>query len=476
MDSPFKRIDSKPNQSKMLKINKIEYNREIEPIKINKNNEQNSRNNNINHININEYSSERNFQGYDMNLLSPSEKRGFIHINNQKSSKIQLNPISNGRIFNPKNNILRVDRKIIDNKEKKNNDLINSISSNNSNNIILKNNIKRWDSIPKFLKQIVIYYSFINNLITELLLNEKTSEKEFYFFSMKWISSWKKFSRYKKFEEFFTMNEITDKEEFIQFYNTKNNSNILLGIINKNRVEIKNSLKRNPHTIDIDSIENEESTDNIINYEKNKKDKYKFEDFYIIDSKSFEEFNSTFSNDNRDFRKSYKGKIGNGKIIFNLKNYILLIFLGTDFKLKKCILSFRENKRKNEEYHKFEKQSIKEISKIIKIYEEEKEKKHKFFWNKENKKVLCITDMTFINKKDIRNKNIENENNKENEVIEIGKRNNRILSSGSNLFRNRNNNYDRDNEQENEKENKEYKAPEKIMNEKDEGYDMLFGS
>jgi len=168
--------------------------------------------------------------------------------------------------------------------------------------------------------EIKAYRFFINHLMTLMLVNNGVEQQEFYFIRKSWIKSWAKYTSYDKIRNLLIQKEINNEIDFHKIILDHKNEINFEGFIEKDK----------PGPIRF--------------FEINKLNTNIKENFYIFDSKILKQFIDLYEyEDNfKEGKEAFalKGEIGKGRIIFDVKEYTLIMFLNKDWKIKQTMVIF----------------------------------------------------------------------------------------------------------------------------------------
>ena len=207
-------------------------------------------------------------------------------------------------------NILKDD----ENKNKENGLYEDEQKENGINNKLIGYNSKQK------IKELKLYRFFINSLYDLMMINDSVEKKEFYFIKKSWIRSWYKYTCYEQIRPLLIKNEINNELDFQKVIIDHNKEINFEGFIEK----IK------PEPIQFFEINNLNT-----NIKEN---------FYIFDSKILKKFIEIYNIDNSmgDNKEpfSLEGEIGKGRIIFDVKEYILIMVLNKNWEIKQIMIVF----------------------------------------------------------------------------------------------------------------------------------------
>ena len=170
------------------------------------------------------------------------------------------------------------------------------------------------------IRELKTYRFFINSLYSLMMINDSVEKKEFYFIKKSWIKSWYKYTCYEQIRPLLIKNEINNELDFHKII-----------IDHKKEINFEGFVEKvKPETIQFFEI-------NTLN--TNIK-----ENFYIFDSKILKKFIEIYNIDNNiyDNKESFslEGEIGKGRIIFDVKEYILIMILNRNWEIKQIMIIF----------------------------------------------------------------------------------------------------------------------------------------
>ena len=208
--------------------------------------------------------------------------------------------------------------------------------SETSGNIVNENKENHENIITKLgyhtqekIEELKCYRFFTNKLYSKMLKNDTVIDEEFYFIKKAWIKSWYKYTNYEELRILLRENEINNELDFQK-----------LIMDHKNETEFKGFIeKEKPDKIEFFEINNVNTN---IRY-----------NFYIFDKKillKLKEFYDTIYD--IEEKKSFiclNGEVGKGRIIFDVKEYVLIMYLNKDYIIKQTIIIFS----KQEDHNKF---------------------------------------------------------------------------------------------------------------------------
>ena len=164
------------------------------------------------------------------------------------------------------------------------------------------------------------YRFYINHLINTMLINNGFKRKEFYFIKKSWMKSWYKYTGYEQIGPLLMKNEINNDIDFHKIILDHKKEINFEGFIEKTK----------PGPLKFFEI-NQLNT--------NIKD-----NFYIFDSKILRQFVEIYEYD-EDMKGgkelfALKGEIGKGRIVFDVKEYTLIMFLNKDREIRQIMVIF----------------------------------------------------------------------------------------------------------------------------------------
>ena len=164
------------------------------------------------------------------------------------------------------------------------------------------------------------YRFFLNHLITSMLVNNGIEKQDFYFIRKSWIQSWAKYTGYEHVKPLLIKNEINNEIDFHKIILDHKRELNFEGFIEKNK----------PGPIRF--------------FEINKLNTNIKENFYIFDSKILKQFIDIyeFEDINNAGKEAFvlKGEVGKGRIIFDVKEYTLMMFLNKNWEIKQIMVIF----------------------------------------------------------------------------------------------------------------------------------------
>lgn len=289
--------------------------------------------------------------------------------------------------------------------------MLNDKTKNNDDENIneINNKLSGYNTHQKIL-ELKAYRFFINNLFSLMMINNGVELKEFYFIKKSWIRSWYKYTCYEKIRPLLIKNEIN------------------------NEIDFQKAILDHKKELNFEGFIEKEKPEPIQFFEINSLNTNIKENFYIFDSKILKKFIEIYDISNNNENKepfSLKGEIGKGRIIFDVKEYILIMVLNKNWEIKQIMVIFG----KESEHKQFVKNIhgralsyiIQELKKIVEkkkminyqkdeifVYDARDFIKYEFLNNnknfKENKKEN--SDNNKNDKSDLNNKNENINNNK----------------------------------------------------------------
>ena len=247
------------------------------------------------------------------------------------------------------------------------------------------------------------YRFYINHLINTMLINNGFKRKEFYFIKKSWMKSWYKYTGYEQIGPLLMKNEINNDIDFHKIILDHKKEINFEGFIEKTK----------PGPLKFFEI-NQLNT--------NIKD-----NFYIFDSKILRQFVEIYEYD-EDMKGgkevfALKGEIGKGRIIFDVKEYTLIMFLNKDREIRQIMVIFGTEAEHKHFVNSIKGRALTFISQELKKIMQKKKmityKKDEIFvydnrdfvkYEYENNKDLFINNKS-INKENKENEHKENLNN-----------------------------------------------------------------
>ena len=247
------------------------------------------------------------------------------------------------------------------------------------------------------------YRFYINHLINTMLINNGFKRKEFYFIKKSWMKSWYKYTGYEQIGPLLMKNEINNDIDFHKIILDHKKEINFEGFIEKTK----------PGPLKFFEI-NQLNT--------NIKD-----NFYIFDSKILRQFVEIYEYD-EDMKGgkevfALKGEIGKGRIVFDVKEYTLIMFLNKDREIRQIMVIFGTEAEHKHFVNSIKGRALTFISQELKKIMQKKKmityKKDEIFvydnrdfvkYEYENNKDLFINNKS-INKENKENEHKENLNN-----------------------------------------------------------------
>jgi len=239
------------------------------------------------------------------------------------------------------------------------------------------------------------YRFFINHLLNLMLINNGVEKQEFYFIRKSWIKSWAKYTSYIQIRPLLIKNEINNEIDFQKLILDHKKELNFEGFVEKDK----------PGPIKF--------------FEINKFNTNIKENFYIFDAKILKQFIDIYEyEDNKNTGKEMfclKGEIGKGRIIFDVKEYTLIMFLNKDWVIKQIMVIFG-----TEAEHKHFIKSISGRALTFICKELKKITQKKKMIKKKKDEIFVYDDRDFIKYEYANNSNLKREttkskDNKENE-------------------------------------------------------------
>lgn len=179
------------------------------------------------------------------------------------------------------------------------------------------------------IKEIKNYHFFINSLFKRIYKPDGVNTELFYFIKKSWIKSWEKYTCYNIIKPLLIEKEINNDIDFHKVI-----------FDHKSEIHFQGFLeKEKPNKVDFFKI-------NYIGTNVQ-------ENFYIFDKKIFDFFKNIYGSsldiENEFFSNliTLEGEIGKGRIVFDVKEYIIIMFINKDKNIKHICVMFQ-----NEEDHK----------------------------------------------------------------------------------------------------------------------------
>ena len=190
-------------------------------------------------------------------------------------------------------------------------------NENEQNN---ENNNKLGYNTHQKIVELKEYRFFISNLYSLMMVSNSVETKEFFFIRKAWIRSWYKYTSYETIRPILMKFEINNELDFHKII-----------MDHKKEINFEGFIERQkPEAIQFFEINNMNT-----NIKEN---------FYIFDSKILKKFIEIYDidvndNENKD-AFTLKGEIGKGRIIFDVKEYILIMILNTNWEIKQIMVIF----------------------------------------------------------------------------------------------------------------------------------------
>ena len=190
------------------------------------------------------------------------------------------------------------------------------------------------------------YRFFINHLITSMLVNNGVEEQEFYFIRKNWIKSWAKYTGYQQIKPLLIKNEIN------------------------NEIDFHKTIMDHKKELNFEGFNEKTKPGPIRFFEINKLNTNIKENFYIFDSKILKQFIDIYeyedvNNEGKDVF-SLIGEIGKGRIIFDVKEYTLMMFLNKNWEIKQIMIIFGTDAEHKHFYKSISGRALTFISKELK--------------------------------------------------------------------------------------------------------------
>ena len=171
------------------------------------------------------------------------------------------------------------------------------------------------------LKELKAYRFFINHLMNLMMINNGVERKEFYFIRKSWIKSWSKYTSYEQIRPLLIKNEINNELDF-----------------HKTIIDHKKELN-------FEGFTEKTKPGPIKFFEINRINTNIKENFYIFDSKILKQFIEIYDIADNDYNEgkdifALEGEIGKGRIIFDVKEYTLIMFLNKNWEIKQIMVIF----------------------------------------------------------------------------------------------------------------------------------------
>jgi hypothetical protein len=243
------------------------------------------------------------------------------------------------------------------------------------------------------------YRFFINNLCSLMMVNNSVETKEFFFIKKAWIRSWYKYTCYEKIRPVLMKYQINNEIDFHKII-----------MDHKKELNFEGFIER-------------QKPDPIQFFEINNINTNIKENFYIFDSKILKKFIEIYdidinNNDSKD-AFSLKGEIGKGRIIFDVKEYILIMVLNKNWEIKQLMIIFGKQDEHNQFLKNIYGRALSYISKELK-----KNVQKKKMINYLKDEIFVYDDREFIKYEYLNNSsNFKNLNECNNKKIEENKDN-----------------------------------------------------
>ena len=182
-----------------------------------------------------------------------------------------------------------------------------------------KNKIIGYNTHQKIL-ELKEYRFFINSLYNLMMINDAVEMKEFYFIKKSWIRSWYKYTCYEQIRPILIKNEINNDIDFHKIILDHKKELNFEGFIEKTKPEAMQFFEINHLNTNIK------------------------ENFYIFDSKILKKFIEIYDIDENSYESkdvfTLNGEIGKGRIIFDVKEYVLIMVLNKNWEIKQIMAIF----------------------------------------------------------------------------------------------------------------------------------------
>ena len=258
------------------------------------------------------------------------------------------------------------------------------------------------------------YRFFINHLLNLMLVNNGVEEQEFYFIKKSWIQSWAKYTSYIQIKPLLIKNEINNEIDFQK-----------LIIDHKKELNFEGFIEK-------------EKPGPVKFFQINKLNTNIKENFYIFDAKILKQFIDIYEYEDKNLKKDLfclKGEIGKGRIIFDVKEYTLIMFLNKDWEIKQIMVIFGTEEEHNHFVKSISGRALTFISKELKKITQ---KKKMITYKKDE--IFVYDNRDFIKYEHANNSLYKNEitkikDNKENVRGEnLNKKNRTLFEKQTNLF------------------------------------------
>lgn len=249
------------------------------------------------------------------------------------------------------------------------------------------------------IRELKTYRFFINSLYSLMMINDSVEKKEFYFIKKSWIRSWYKYTCYEQIRPLLIKNEINNEIDFHKIILDHKKEINFEGFIEKTK----------PEPIQFFEINNLNT-----NIKEN---------FYIFNLKILKKFVEIYGvYENIDDKKTLftlEGEIGKGRIIFDVKEYILIMVLNKNWEIKQIMVIFGKESEHKQFMKNIYGRALTYISKELKKIVQKKK-----MINYKKDEIFIYDDRDFVkqeffnNNKNLKNnykiKNVENNENKKN--------------------------------------------------------------
>ena len=249
------------------------------------------------------------------------------------------------------------------------------------------------------ITELKAYRFFINHLLNLMLINNGIEYQDFFFIRKSWIKSWAKYTCYHQIRPLLIKNEINNELDF-----------------HKTIIDHKKELN-------FEGFVEKEKPGPLRFFEINKLNTNIKENFYIFDSKILKQFIEIYEyeDNNNEGKQAFclKGEIGKGRIIFDVKEYTLIMFLNKNWEIKQIMVIFGTEA---EHKHFVKSVSGRALTFICKELKKITQKKQMVTYKKDEIFVYDNRDFIkyeFVNNNDrFKKTGIKNKENKENEQEE----------------------------------------------------------
>ena len=281
--------------------------------------------------------------------------------------------------------------------------IMNGNESRNEQNENDKNKIIGYNTHQKIL-ELKEYRFFINTLYNLMMINDSVEMKEFYFIKKSWIKSWYKYTCYEQIRPILIKNEINNDIDFHKIILDHKKELNFEGFIEKTKPESMQFFEINHLNTNIK------------------------ENFYVFDSKILKKFIEIYDIDENNYESkdvfTLKGEIGKGRIIFDVKEYVLIMVLNKNWEIKQIMVILGKESAHKQFVKNIYGRALSFISKELKKIVQ----KNKMV-NYQKDEIIVYDDRDFIkyeylnnNKKfmeEIKNGNIQNNKKEENINLKI---------------------------------------------------------